>query len=38
MDFDESYNFNIGYGFNIIDGFIFYFLVVKEFENKGGLN
>lgn len=38
VDFDESYNFNIGYGFNIIDGFIFYFLVVKEFENKGGLN
>ncbi|WP_181324792.1 flagellar hook-associated protein FlgK [Helicobacter pylori] len=37
-DFDESYNLNIGHGFNIIDGSIFHPLVVKESENKGGLN
>ncbi|MFC3847294.1 flagellar hook-associated protein FlgK [Helicobacter baculiformis] len=36
-DFDDGYVFNVGYGFNIIDGAIFHPLVVENSDNKDQL-
>ncbi|BDQ27920.1 flagellar hook-associated protein FlgK [Helicobacter heilmannii] len=36
-DFDDGYVFNVGYGFNIVDGAIFHPLVVEQNKNENQL-